>query len=187
MIDIGISSLQRPFLGAGIKAPPEPIQPSLTNRPDVLPARGQSEVFSRAGELLKQRQDEFAAVIARNGEKSVLEARLEAQQTIRNLEIAAVSIGRPTGSGAALGQVNASPGPILLSAQEVIEAPGALDEIDFPYQLILDQIAAEADETSSSASNAASIYSPTSPVQSLHLYGALTGQNMKGFFYDRAF
>ena len=107
----------------------------------VLKPYERSAILLRAAELLGERLDPFAQLIAREGGKPLTDARIEAVRAVDGLRTAAEEIRSFAGQEIPMGLTPASDGRWAFTTREPIGVVAAISAFNHPLNLIIHQVA----------------------------------------------
>jgi len=100
-----------------------------------------SAILLRAAELLAERQEVFAKLIAREGGKPLTDAKIEAARAVDGLRNAADEIRNFAGREIPMGLTPASDGRLAFTTKEPIGVVAAISAFNHPLNLLIHQIA----------------------------------------------
>ena len=105
-----------------------------------LPAHRRSAILAKAVELLRERREEAAALIALEAAKPIAAARAEVKRTIDTYQCAAEEAKRIGGETLAMDAVEEGAGRIAYTMREPIGIVGAITPFNFPMNLVAHKV-----------------------------------------------
>jgi len=105
-----------------------------------LPAYRRIEILKRLASLLRDQQDAFAMLIAREGGKPIKDARVEAERAVNGVELAAEGIAHLHGQEIPMDLTKAGSGRIAFTRKEPIGPVVAISAFNHPLNLIVHQV-----------------------------------------------
>jgi acyl-CoA reductase-like NAD-dependent aldehyde dehydrogenase len=131
---------QVPLLGAaevdkGVAA----AKAALRDQP--LPVWQRAQILERAAVLLKERQEEFAQIIAREAAKPIKTARVEADRASGTFAFAAVEARKLAGEVIPLDAAPGADGKVGYTMRVPIGVVGAISPFNFPLNLVAHKVA----------------------------------------------
>ncbi|HEX7065933.1 MAG TPA: aldehyde dehydrogenase family protein [Bacillales bacterium] len=135
----------------------------------VLPVHQRIEILNRAAENVNEQKEIFATIIAREGSKTIEEARDEVDRTIQILRISAEEARRIQGKTISFDQVPGSENRVGYYTHFPVGVVGAITAFNDPLNLVAHKVGPAL------ASGNAVIVKPTTvtPLSALHLAEAL--------------
>ncbi len=106
-----------------------------------LPAFERISILKKAAALLLQRKDELAFLIANEGGKPLIDARVEVARAIDGVQLCAQEISKLTGSEIPMDLTQAGAGRIAFTTKEPIGVVVAVSAFNHPLNLIVHQVA----------------------------------------------
>ncbi len=106
-----------------------------------LPAWKRAEILDRAAQLLAQRTEALARVIATESAKPIKTARVEAQRTISTFTFAAVAARTLVGDVVPMDASAAGEGKLAFTLRVPIGVVGAISPFNFPLNLVAHKVA----------------------------------------------
>lgn len=106
-----------------------------------LPAFERIAILNKAAELMSQRADELALLIANEGGKPLADARVEVTRAIDGVALCAKEIANLTGTQVPMDLTQAGAGRIAFTTKEPIGVVVAVSAFNHPLNLIVHQIA----------------------------------------------
>ena len=113
---------------------------AFANRAARLPAYRRIEVLRRLADLLRDRREAFALLIAREGGKPLRDARIEADRAVNGVELAAEEIGRLHGREIPMDLSQAGGSRLAFTRMEPIGPVVAVSAFNHPLNLIVHQV-----------------------------------------------
>jgi len=106
-----------------------------------LPAWKRGEILDRAAQLLSERTDELARVIATEAAKPIKTARIEAQRAVSTFTFAAVAARTLAGDVVPMDASAAGDGKLAFTMRLPIGVVGAISPFNFPLNLVAHKLA----------------------------------------------
>jgi acyl-CoA reductase-like NAD-dependent aldehyde dehydrogenase len=106
-----------------------------------LPAWKRAEILDRAAQLLSERTDELARVIATEAAKPIKTARIEAQRAVSTFTFAAVAARTLAGDVVPMDASAAGDGKLAFTMRLPIGVVGAISPFNFPLNLVAHKLA----------------------------------------------
>ncbi|MGO9872456.1 MAG: aldehyde dehydrogenase family protein [Acidimicrobiia bacterium] len=106
-----------------------------------LPAWKRAEILDRAAQLLAQRTEDLARVIATESAKPIKTARVEAQRTVSTFTFAAVAARTLAGDVVPMEASAAGEGKLAFTLRVPIGVVGAISPFNFPLNLVAHKVA----------------------------------------------
>src|SRR4051812_8702981 len=106
-----------------------------------LPAWKRAEILDRAAELVSQRTEELARIIATESAKPIKTARVEAQRCVSTFTFAAVAARTLAGEVVPMDASAAGEGKLAFTLRLPIGIVGAISPFNFPLNLVAHKIA----------------------------------------------
>jgi acyl-CoA reductase-like NAD-dependent aldehyde dehydrogenase len=106
-----------------------------------LPAWKRAEILDRAAQLLSERTDELARVIATEAAKPIKTARIEAQRAVSTFTFAAVAARTLAGDVVPMDASAAGDGKLAFTMRLPIGVIGAISPFNFPLNLVAHKLA----------------------------------------------
>jgi acyl-CoA reductase-like NAD-dependent aldehyde dehydrogenase len=116
-------------------------QQLFKNRKQWLPAFERINILKKAAILISQRADELALLIASEGGKPLVDARVEVTRAIDGVELCAKEISTLTGTQIPMDLTPAGAGRIAFTTKEPIGVVVAVSAFNHPLNLIVHQVA----------------------------------------------
>jgi acyl-CoA reductase-like NAD-dependent aldehyde dehydrogenase len=113
----------------------------MKDRDGALKPYQRSAILGRAAELLSERVEAFARLIAQEGGKPLTDARIEAIRAVDGLRNAAEEIRNFAGREIPMGLTPASDGRFAFTTREPIGVVAAISAFNHPLNLIIHQVA----------------------------------------------
>jgi acyl-CoA reductase-like NAD-dependent aldehyde dehydrogenase len=110
-------------------------------RDDPLPPWRRAEILDRAALLLRERNEEFAQIIAREAAKPIKTARVEAERAAGTFTFAALEARRMTGEVIPIEAAPGAAGKIAYTMRVPIGVIGAISPFNFPLNLVAHKVA----------------------------------------------
>ncbi len=114
---------------------------AFENRDGWLPAYRRIEVLRRLATLLRDRTEDFANLIAREGGKPLTDARIEAERAVNGVELAAEGIADLHGQEIPMDLTEAGASRLAFTRKEPIGPVVAVSAFNHPLNLIVHQVA----------------------------------------------
>ena len=114
---------------------------AFENRDGWLPAYRRIEVLRRLAALLRDRTEDFAILIAREGGKPLTDARIEAERAVNGIELAAEGIADLHGQEIPMDLTEAGASRLAFTRKEPIGPVVAVSAFNHPLNLIVHQVA----------------------------------------------
>ncbi|MCZ6837757.1 MAG: aldehyde dehydrogenase family protein [Alphaproteobacteria bacterium] len=114
---------------------------AFENRDGWLPAYRRIEVLRRLAALLRDRTEDFAILIAREGGKPLTDARIEAERAVNGVELAAEGIADLHGQEIPMDLTEAGASRLAFTRKEPIGPVVAVSAFNHPLNLIVHQVA----------------------------------------------
>ena len=114
---------------------------AFENRDGWLPAYRRIEVLRRLATLLRDRTEDFAILIAREGGKPLTDARIEAERAVNGVELAAEGIADLHGQEIPMDLTEAGASRLAFTRKEPIGPVVAVSAFNHPLNLIVHQVA----------------------------------------------
>jgi len=111
------------------------------HRAGALPAWRRAEILDRAAQLLAQRTEEFARIIAEEAAKPIKTARVEAKRAVSTFTFAASEARRLTGEMVPLDAADVGEGKLGFTLRLPIGVVGAISPFNFPLNLVAHKLA----------------------------------------------
>jgi acyl-CoA reductase-like NAD-dependent aldehyde dehydrogenase len=108
---------------------------------DPLPPWRRAEILDRAALLLRERNEEFAQIIAREAAKPIKTARVEAERAAGTFMFAALEARRLTGEVIPIEAAPGAAGKIAYTMRVPIGVIGAISPFNFPLNLVAHKVA----------------------------------------------
>lgn len=105
-----------------------------------LPAYQRIDILSKAAKLIASRQEELALLIAAEGGKPLIDARIEVSRAIDGVELCAKEISRLKGNEVPMDLTAAGAGRVAFSTKEPIGIVVAISAFNHPLNLIVHQV-----------------------------------------------
>ncbi|VFQ47061.1 aldehyde dehydrogenase family protein [Desulfoluna butyratoxydans] len=105
-----------------------------------IPVWERREILLKTAADVKARHEEFALLIAREGGKPLMDARVEVTRAIGGIELAAEEMGRMSGREVPMGLTPASTGRLAVTIREPIGVVVAVSAFNHPLNLIVHQV-----------------------------------------------
>jgi acyl-CoA reductase-like NAD-dependent aldehyde dehydrogenase len=106
-----------------------------------LPAWNRAEILDRAAELVAQRTEELARIIATESAKPIKTARIEAQRCVSTFTFAAVAARTLAGDVVPMDASPAGEGKLAFTLRVPIGVVGAISPFNFPLNLVAHKLA----------------------------------------------
>ncbi|MDQ1508991.1 MAG: hypothetical protein QOG50_835 [Actinomycetota bacterium] len=106
-----------------------------------LPAWKRAEILDRAAELVSQRTEELARIIATESAKPIKTARIEAQRCVSTFTFAAVAARTLAGDVVPMEASAAGEGKLAFTLRVPIGVVGAISPFNFPLNLVAHKLA----------------------------------------------
>jgi len=106
-----------------------------------LPAWKRAEILDRAAELVAQRTEELARIIATESAKPIKTARIEAQRCVSTFTFAAVAARTLAGDVVPMDASAAGEGKLAFTLRVPIGVVGAISPFNFPLNLVAHKLA----------------------------------------------
>src|SRR6188472_2079566 len=106
-----------------------------------LPAWKRAEILDRAAEIVSQRTEELARIIANEAAKPIKTARVEAQRCISTFTFAAVAARTLAGDMVPMDASAAGEGKLAFTLRVPIGVVGAISPFNFPFNLVAHKLA----------------------------------------------
>lgn len=106
-----------------------------------LPVHERVAVLGRAADLMRERREELARTIAREGGKPLRDALVEADRAIDGVELCAQEARRLHGEEIPMGGTAASAGRLAFTTREPVGIVAAVSAFNHPLNLIVHQVA----------------------------------------------
>lgn len=119
----------------------ETAQQLFKDRKQWLPAFKRISILKKAAVLISQRADELALLIASEGGKPLVDARVEVARAIDGVELCAKEISALTGKQIPMDLTEAGAGRIAFTSKEPIGVVVAVSAFNHPLNLIVHQVA----------------------------------------------
>jgi acyl-CoA reductase-like NAD-dependent aldehyde dehydrogenase len=119
----------------------ETAQQLFKDRKQWLPAFKRISILKKAAVLISQRADELALLIASEGGKPLVDARVEVTRAIDGVELCAKEISALTGKQIPMDLTEAGAGRIAFTSKEPIGVVVAVSAFNHPLNLIVHQVA----------------------------------------------
>ena len=110
-------------------------------RDNWLPAHQRIAILKRAGALMRDRFDDLAFLIANEGGKPLIDARIEVERAIDGVGLAIEGIGHLHGSEVPMDLTAAGAGRMAFTTREPIGPVVAVSAFNHPLNLIVHQVA----------------------------------------------
>lgn len=110
------------------------------NRGEWLPAFERIAILKKAAGLLEGRAEELALLIAREGGKPIVDARIEVSRAIDGIELCVKEIGNLNGNEIPMDLTKAGAGRLAFSTKEPIGVVFAISAFNHPLNLIVHQV-----------------------------------------------
>jgi acyl-CoA reductase-like NAD-dependent aldehyde dehydrogenase len=107
----------------------------------ALPAWRRAEILDRAAQVVGERTEEFAQLIAREAAKPIKTARVEAQRAVSTFTFAAVAARTLAGEMVPLDASNVGEGKLAFTLRMPIGVIGAISPFNFPLNLVAHKLA----------------------------------------------
>ncbi len=114
---------------------------AFENRDGWLPAHKRIEVLHRLASLMRDRTEDFALLIAREGGKPLTDARIEAERAVNGVELAAEGIAALHGQEIPMDLTEAGAARLAFTRKEPIGPVVAVSAFNHPLNLIVHQVA----------------------------------------------
>ncbi|KGJ86500.1 aldehyde dehydrogenase family protein [Colwellia psychrerythraea] len=111
------------------------------DRNQWLPAFERINILKKAANLISQRTDELALLIASEGGKPLMDARVEVTRAIDGVELCAQEISKLTGTEIPMDLTQAGAGRVAFTTKEPIGVVVAVSAFNHPLNLIVHQVA----------------------------------------------
>jgi acyl-CoA reductase-like NAD-dependent aldehyde dehydrogenase len=106
-----------------------------------LPAWKRAEILDRAAQLLSERTEDFARIIATESAKPIKTARVEAQRAVSTFTFAAVAARTLSGEMVPMDASVAGEGKLAFTLRVPIGVVGAISPFNFPLNLVAHKLA----------------------------------------------
>jgi acyl-CoA reductase-like NAD-dependent aldehyde dehydrogenase len=106
-----------------------------------LPAWKRGEILDRAAQLLSERTEDFARIIATESAKPIKTARVEAQRAVSTFTFAAVAARTLSGEMVPMDASAAGEGKLAFTLRVPIGVVGAISPFNFPLNLVAHKLA----------------------------------------------
>ncbi|MDP7393555.1 MAG: aldehyde dehydrogenase family protein, partial [Alphaproteobacteria bacterium] len=106
-----------------------------------LPRHERAAILRRAAELMKGRADELALLIASEGGKPLIDAKVEVERAIDGVETCAADIANNAGCEVPMDLTPAGNGKMAFTIKEPIGPVVAISAFNHPLNLIVHQVA----------------------------------------------
>ena len=114
---------------------------AFADRDGWLPAYKRIDVLRRLAALMRDRTEEFALLIAREGGKPLTDARIEAERAVNGVELAAEGIADLHGQEIPMDLTEAGAARLAFTRKEPIGPVVAVSAFNHPLNLIVHQVA----------------------------------------------
>jgi acyl-CoA reductase-like NAD-dependent aldehyde dehydrogenase len=111
------------------------------HRAGALPAWRRAEILDRAAQLLADRTELFARIIAEEAAKPIKTARVEAKRAVSTFTFAAVEARRLAGEVVPLAAADVGEGKLGFTLRVPIGVVGAISPFNFPLNLVAHKVA----------------------------------------------
>ena len=111
------------------------------HRAGPLPAWRRAEILDRAAQLLSERTEQFARIIAEEAAKPIKTARVEARRAVSTFTFAAAEARRLTGEMVPLDAADVGEGKLGFTLRVPIGVVGAISPFNFPLNLVAHKLA----------------------------------------------
>jgi acyl-CoA reductase-like NAD-dependent aldehyde dehydrogenase len=111
------------------------------HRAGALPAWRRAEILDRAAQLLADRTEQFARIIADEAAKPIKTARVEAKRAVSTFTFAAVEARRLAGEIVPLEAADVGEGKLGFTLRVPIGVVGAISPFNFPLNLVAHKLA----------------------------------------------
>jgi acyl-CoA reductase-like NAD-dependent aldehyde dehydrogenase len=113
---------------------------SNLHKTDSLPAYQRIEILQKLAELIKAEQEDFAKLIANEGGKPIVDARVEVKRAIDGIRVAAAEIQNLKGCEVPMDMTEAGSGRLAFTTLEPIGVVVAVSAFNHPLNLIIHQV-----------------------------------------------
>ena len=110
-------------------------------RAGALPAWRRAEILDRAAQLLADRVEPFARIIAEEAAKPIKTARVEARRAVSTFTFAAVEARRLSGEMVPMDAADVGEGKLAFTLRLPIGVIGAISPFNFPLNLVAHKVA----------------------------------------------
>jgi acyl-CoA reductase-like NAD-dependent aldehyde dehydrogenase len=110
-------------------------------RDNPLPLWKRAAVLDKAAQLLAERRDHFAQVIAKEAAKPIKTARVEAERAVGTFQFAAAEARKLSGEMIPLDAISAGEGKLGFTMRVPIGVVGAIAPFNFPLNLVVHKVA----------------------------------------------
>jgi acyl-CoA reductase-like NAD-dependent aldehyde dehydrogenase len=110
-------------------------------RTNPLPQWKRAAVLDRAAQLLAERRDHFATIIAKEAAKPIKTARVEAERAVGTFQFAAAEARKLSGEMIPLDAIPAGEGKLGFTLRVPIGVVGAIAPFNFPLNLVVHKVA----------------------------------------------
>jgi acyl-CoA reductase-like NAD-dependent aldehyde dehydrogenase len=110
-------------------------------RAGALPAWRRAEILDTAAQLLRERVEDFARIIAAEAAKPIKTARVEAMRTVSTLTFSAVAARTLAGEMVPMDASDAGEGKLGFTLRMPIGVVGAISPFNFPLNLVAHKVA----------------------------------------------
>ena len=111
------------------------------HRAGPLPAWRRAEILDRAAQLLSERTEQFARIVAEEAAKPIKTARVEARRAVSTFTFAAAEARRLTGEMVPLDAADVGEGKLGFTLRLPIGVVGAISPFNFPLNLVAHKLA----------------------------------------------
>ncbi len=111
------------------------------HRAGPLPAWRRAEILDRAAQLLSERTEQFARIVAEEAAKPIKTARVEARRAVSTFTFAAAEARRLTGEMVPLDAADVGEGKLGFTLRVPIGVVGAISPFNFPLNLVAHKLA----------------------------------------------
>src|SRR4051795_1440493 len=111
------------------------------HRAGALPTWKRAEILDRAAQLLGERTEQFARIIAEEAAKPIKTARVEARRAVSTFTFAAVEARKLAGEVVPLEASNVGEGKLAFTLRVPIGVIGAISPFNFPLNLVAHKVA----------------------------------------------
>jgi acyl-CoA reductase-like NAD-dependent aldehyde dehydrogenase len=108
---------------------------------DPLPLWKRAAILDRAAQLLAERRDHFATIIAKEAAKPIKTARVEAERAVGTFQFAAAEARKLGGEMIPLDAIAAGEGKLGFTLRVPIGVVGAIAPFNFPLNLVVHKLA----------------------------------------------
>lgn len=113
----------------------------FADRDGWLPVYRRKAILDAAGQIMAERRDELAVLIASEGGKPLVDARVEVDRAIGGVRLAGEEAGRVAGEEVPMGATAATDGRMAFTTREPIGVVAAISAFNHPLNLVVHQVA----------------------------------------------